>query len=214
MTFPIKTAALAIPLVLAACSSDGSNEQALRTLGEFATSPFRATPEIKIESGKTYIIAAYTGARTPMIFQNQKNGIAQYEGPGGVQMTLNNGFLARLRGLGQENEAFYVDSESPYREDLLKAAREKRTTFRVVEYWIDQRPRRDRFRCTLAFEKIEKGFRRLSETCHSIYGPLNFTNHFWTDRNANIARSQQWFHPKAFPLEIDHIPRIQGSGGN
>lgn len=147
-----------------------------------------------------------------IVQEEQPDGIAQYEGPGGVQMTLNQGFLARLRGLGQEYEAFYVDEASSYRDGLINAARKKQVASRVIEYWIDQRPKRDRFRCTLAFAKIEKGFRRLSETCRSIYGPLTFTNHYWTDRNAVLAYSQQWFHPKALPLEIDHIRRVSSRG--
>ena len=215
MTSPIRMAGFAALMLASGCSSDGSNERAIQALSEFTSSRFRAAPEITIPAGATYVVATYAGGRTPMIVQHEnKNGITQYKSSDGVQMTLNNGFLSRLRGLGQEYEAFYVDEASPYREGLIKAAREKRLVTRTIEYWIDQRPKRDRLRCTLAFARIEKGFRRLSETCNSIYGPLNFTNHYWTDRNAILAFSQQWFHPKASPLEIDHIRQTSSISEN
>ena len=198
------TTAIVIVATLSACSSDGSNERAVQAFREITTSRFQTPPEIRVPTDKPYIVVSYGGARTPMTLTAEQNGIAQFLGPGGVEMTLHNGVLARLRGLGQEYEAFYPASDSPYRGNLLKLAQSNATLTRIGTYWIDQQPKRERFRCRFSFQRIEAGFRKLGEECESLYQKLSFSNTYWTDRNGVLAESIQWFHPEALSLRIEH----------
>lgn len=199
---------LIIAFAATACSSDGKSEQAVQVLREFLTTALREAPVIAAPTDRPYIVLSYAGGRTPMGLASDANGIAFYQGPGGVEMTLNNGLLARLRGLGQEFEALYPLVDGPYRNNLLNLSRSPDHVTRIVEYWIDQDPYRDRFRCTFTFEKVESELRRIAEKCASLYADLEFQNTYWTDDLGRIVLSRQWFHPKALPIEIDHRRQV------
>lgn len=195
---------ICLALALPACSSDGSNERAVQALREIATSSFQSPAAIRVPINKPYIVVSYGEARTPMTLNSDREGIEQFTGPGGVEMTLHNGILARLRGLGQEYEAFYPASESPYLGNLFELAKANTTVSRIGTYWINQKPQRDRFRCTFSFQRVESGFRKFGENCKSLYSRLSFSNTYWTDRNGTLVVSRQWFHPKALSLQIEH----------
>lgn len=193
-----------LTVFVGACSSDGSNERAVRALGNFIAAPFSPVAKIRIPPNRPYIVLAYGGGRTPMSLISENNGIAQYDGPGGVQMTLHNGLLARLRGLGQEYEALYPIENGPYRDNLLNLARLDESVTRVVEYWIDQDPRRDRLRCQFQFEKPAQNLKHIVESCSSLQRELEIKNEYWVDNQGRIIRSRQWFHPKALHVDIEH----------
>lgn len=203
-------AAVCFATGLAACSSDGSSERAVEALRELATRPFQTAQEIRVPTDRPYVILSYGAAKTPMSLQTESDGIAQYSSPGGVEMTLNNGLLARLRRLGQEYEAFYVLEGGEYRGNLLELSRSGIATTRVMVYWIDQKPYRDRMRCTFSFDKVTRGLRQFSERCQSLYKRLEIENTYWTDRNGTLLESRQWFHPDALSVEIDHRRRAAG----
>lgn len=208
MSFRSKISRPALGLVLAflgtACSSDGSNERAVQVLNDFITARFRSAPAIEAPVDRPYIVLSYGGGRTPMALISDNKGLATYGGPGGVEMTLNNGLLARLRGLGQEFEALYPLESGPYRDNLLNLSQSSKNVIRTVEYWIEQDPYRDRLTCAFTLEKIEKGLRRIAEDCKSLYSDLEIRNTYWTDNLGRIVLSRQWFHPKALPVDIDH----------
>lgn len=189
---------------MVACSSDGGNERAVRALGEYIASPFRSAEDIRIPPDRPYIVLAYGGGRTPMSLISEQNGIASFDGPGGVQMTLNNGLLARLRGLGQEYEALYPVADGSYRDNLINLARSENKPLRVVEYWIDQDPKRDRLVCEFSFGERRGALQEINEACQSVFNELKFSNKYVVDAQGRIIMSEQWFHPKALSVEIDH----------
>jgi len=83
-----------------ACSSDGSSERVTRVLGKFIVSSFQDAEPIVVPPGQPYIVISYGGGRTPMSIVSQRDLLVDYLGPGGLEMSLHNGFLARIRGLG------------------------------------------------------------------------------------------------------------------
>jgi len=193
---------------LTACSSDGSNERAINTFKDFAVSAFRSAEPIVVPSGQPFIVLSYGGGRTPMSIISERDLLVDYRGPGDLEMTLHNGFLARLRGLGQEYEAFLPENDSFYRRSIVQIVESKKPITRIVESWIDEKPRRERLRCTFARNGFEAGTPKITERCESLHRKLSFENDYFLNADGNLAGSRQWFHPKALPVEIDHRRQV------
>jgi len=210
MISPIKAVTLSVLAAfgVSACSSDGSNEKAARVLGGILASSFQSAEPIVVPPGQPYIVISYDGGRTPMSIVSQRDALVDYLGPGGLEMTLHNGFLARLRGLGQEFEAFLPESDSLYRTSIQALLERNEPVTRIVEYWIDQEPRRDRLRCVFERNGFEASVPKITERCESLHRRLQFENDYFLDANGNLAGSRQWLHPKALPIEIDHRQQV------
>lgn len=191
-----------------ACSSDGSSERVTRVLGKFIVSSFQDAEPIVVPPGQPYIVISYGGGRTPMSIVSQRDLLVDYLGPGGLEMSLHNGFLARIRGLGQEYEAFLPETDSPYRSSIQALLERREPVTRILEYWIDQEPRRERLRCVFERNGFEAGVAKITERCESLHRRLKFENDYFLDANGNLAGSRQWLHPEALPIEIDHRPRV------
>ena len=196
-----------LPMILASCSSDGSSGRALETLRKTALSTVSSKEPFVAPTDKPFLIASYEGASTPMVLLDRQDNHSRYESPDGVQMTLNDVFLARLRGLGQEFEALYLEGSPPDFSAFVDGSLETANLQRIMEYWENQKPKRDRLNCN--FSKFEADIVIVQEKCESIYGLSQFTNFYELDGSGSVVRSLQWFHPKAALLEIDHLPKVR-----
>lgn len=195
-----------LSLVLAACSSDGSSDKALGALKKTALSRFTSPEPIVAPDDKPFAVVTYRGGSTPMVLLKSQDHLSHYESPDGVKMTLNDVFLARLRGLGQEFEALYLEGSLPDFSALADGSLKTASMYRIMEYWENQQPKRDYLRCH--FSKTQTVNTTVQESCESIYGFSQFNNTYEMNRNGSVVKSLQWFHPKADSLEIYHLPRV------
>lgn len=132
-----------------------------------------------------------------------KSGVSKtYASPDGVVIAMNEGFIGRATGLGIDLRGSYLPADSPWFTGLKDAAEKNRTTERVIEYWEQQRTKRDKFQCTLAQSPRESGGTIIDETCKRYFEAFEFKNRYWLAADGSIECSRQWIHPKLDPLQF------------
>jgi hypothetical protein len=100
------------------------------------------------------------------------------------------------------------EADSPYRMSIKTLLQRKESITRIIEYWVDQEPRRERLRCVFERNGFEAGVPKITERCESLYRQLTFENDYFLNADGHLAGSRQWFHPEALPIEIDHRQQV------
>ena len=148
------------------------------------------------------LIVGFKAIRVAIPLVGESGPSKTYASPDGVVIAMNEGFVGRVTGLGIDMRGSYLSADSPWFSGLKDAAENNETTDRVIEYWDQQRTKRDKFQCTLAQSPRESGGTIVDETCKHYFEAFEFKNRYWLAKDDSIECSRQWIHPKLDPLQF------------
>ena len=213
MKLRIPAVAAAVSLaVLTACS----NGEFLygRALGDvakltgysssLATVDDAATPQVAVTAAPAGppLIVGFNEIRVAIPLTGKSGQSQTYAAPDGVILSMNSGFVTRAIGLGIDMNGSYLPADSAWFTGLREASAEGATTDRVIEYWKEQRMKRDKFRCKLNSSAREGGGTLVDETCKRYFDPETFVNRYWLRVDGSVECSRQWIHPRLDPLQF------------
>jgi len=151
-----------------------------------------ATPEVAVTAAPEGppLIVGFKEIRVAIPLAGKSGESLTYAAPDGVVLlSMNNGFVTRVIGLGTDMNGSYLPADSAWYTGLSTAAADGATTDRVIEYWEDHRIKRDKFRCKLTSSVREGGGELIDETCKRYFEPENFVNRYWVRADGSSART-------------------------
>lgn len=151
------------------------------------------------------LFVGYKAARVGIPYTKNSGQSRVYAAPDGVEITMNNGHVTRVIGLGINLEGMYLPSDSPYTGNFVQAAREGSITERTADYFRKRQIFNDAFRCALNYVPREGDKGIVTEQCRRFFGGPGFRNTYWTEGD-RVVCSLQWFHPDVDSLQFFETP--------
>lgn len=148
------------------------------------------------------LLVGFQAIRVAIPYAGDSGVSKTYISDDGVTIAMNNGFVARVIGLGIDLNAAYLPKDSPWFGGLIRAAKAGASEDRIYEYWEKRVIKRDKFRCTLEMQDRPGGGAIIDETCKLYFEPDSFTNRYWVTSDDQIECSRQRVHPIIPPLQF------------